>query len=212
MRIPHVLAVLMFAAAAHVNGFVFTDNFSGGASALWGNEVGNWSVVSGAYSATLPSNSPCTYTSLPYEMTDLSIEFTINDVNDGGVWLHSADNGNGILFVTKNSNFYFHQFTSGNDNGKLAEVDNAFTAGADVSFKITVVGNLYSVYINGSATPAGTFTSSMYSSGKVALYSYSAQSFDNISLSGTVVPEPSESAVIICAGAIGMLALRRRRA
>ena len=79
---------------------LFTDNFDNGASSLWGNEVGNWQQTQGTYDSQNPNNNPLTYSSLPYLLKDFSIELDINKVEDGGIFLRSTDNNNGVLLVT----------------------------------------------------------------------------------------------------------------
>jgi hypothetical protein len=67
--------------------------------------------------------------------------------------------------------------------------------GTNPHIHIEVSGNTYSAFVNGSLTPATTLTTSLFSSGQVALYDNSAQSFDNFVLQ--TVPEPSASLLIV---------------
>jgi hypothetical protein len=200
----YILAALtMLTAQSNLGALVFTDDFSSAASAQWGDEAGSWYVTaSGAYDSTYPNNSPCTYSSLPYDLTDFTISLSVNDVTDGGVWLRSTDNDNGILLVTRGTGIYFHEVSGGSFSGKLSEIDGLFAQGDDITLTIAVTGNEYKAYVNGSASAAVTFTSSLYASGKVALYDYSAQTFDNVTL--TSVPEPASCAAL---GGLGALVL-----
>ena len=61
-----LLGLTASTAAAQVT---FTDNFNSGASALWGNQRGAWSAAGGVYDAHQPSNSPTTFSLLPYDRT-----------------------------------------------------------------------------------------------------------------------------------------------
>ena len=213
-KIISLFCALTLSMSAVANaGVIFSDDFTSSASVLWGNESGTWYVTaSNTYDSTYPSNSPCTYSSLPYLMDDFTFSFTINNIVDGGVWLRSEDNENGILMVAKGTSVYFHEVVAGGFSAHYGEVSEVFTAGATVDFSVVVSGDLYSVYLNGSATPVTTFTSSLYSSGKVALYDYSAQTFDNVTLSGTPIPEPSQSALLGGVALAAFAFLKRRSA
>src|SRR5205814_4308439 len=114
---------------------VFFDDFTNGASPAWGNERGSWRVVDGTYDATFPNNNPLTYTSVTTfpALTDFTAEVTVNDVNDGGLWLRSSFNGgaiNGILLVTGGdggtfNGFYFHEVHNGATGAELSKVSMA---------------------------------------------------------------------------------------
>ena len=67
------------------------------------------------------------------------------------------------------------------------EVDGLFSQGDNIHLHIEVMGDTYSAFLNGSTTPATTLVTSNYSSGKVALYDNSGQTFDNFVLT----PEPA---------------------
>src|SRR5215510_6245503 len=62
------------------------------------------------YRATVPNNIPLAYSSLPFNLTDLTLDLDINGVTDGGIWLHSTPEpgtslGNaGVLLILKNPN------------------------------------------------------------------------------------------------------------
>ena len=167
---------------------LFADNFDNGASSLWGNEVGNWQQNQGVYDSQNPNNNPLTYSSLPYLLKDFSIELDINKVQDGGIFLRSTDNNNGVLLVTggeygTGTGFYWHII----QNGVVSEILNPSASGlfqsgiSNIHLKIEVVGDNYSSFLNDIPTPVTTFTTSLFSSGKVALYDFSGlQTFDNV--------------------------------
>jgi hypothetical protein len=167
---------------------IFADNFDNGASSLWGNEVGNWQQTQGNYDSQNPNNSPLTYSSLPYLLKDFSIELDINNVQDGGVFLRSTDNNNGVLFVTggeigTGTGFYWHIIQDGVVSGILnPSVSGLVQPGiSNIHLKIEVVGDNYSVFLNNDLTPITTLTTSLFSSGQVALYDFSGlQTFDNV--------------------------------
>ena len=104
--------------SADLRADIFNDNFDTGASPLWGNESGSWSDSSGVYRASVPDNFPNAHSSLPFNLTDFSVELNINDVADGGVWLRSeAAAGTtigrtGVLLITGvGGGLYWHNVT-----------------------------------------------------------------------------------------------------
>lgn len=211
--ICQIIALLIFSAAASDarGGAIFSDDFDSGSSPLWGNERGNWTDAGGVYSALAPSNNPLTVSTLPFELTDFELEVDINDIADGGIYLRRDANENGILLVTGGgasfgTGLYWHTMANnGAITGTFGVVTNLFTSGVDdVHLRVVVSGDTYSVYVNGSATPATTLTNSDYPSGRVGLYDRSVQTFDNLVLT----PEPAS---VVLFGACGIALVRRRR-
>lgn len=187
-------------------GILFSDSFDGGASPLWGNEVGSWAAAAGVYFAEAPNNNPLTYTGLPFSTTDFTLELDINNVRDGGIWLRSIDNRNGVLLVTGgafsgSTGLYWDIVINGAGGSSLNTVSGIFTPGvSDPHLKVEVAGNTYSVFVDGAATPATTLTTDAFSSGRIGLYNFSEQTFDNVVV--TAVPEPAAFAVF---GGCGLL-------
>lgn len=212
-RHPMIAAWLFLAGAVVEAQVIFTDDFTSGPSASWGNEFGGWTASGGVYYATAPNNSPPTYSSLPYVLGDFTVTVTINQLSDGGIWLRSADNANGIVLVTggnvrTGTGLYWHEMVGGNPGPALNAVNGLFVNGVSTAeIRVDVVGNTFSAYVDGSTLPATVLTSSLFASGRVALYSFSAQTFDSFSLSQ--IPEPSTLALL--AGGLGVLAARRWR-
>ncbi|CAK9037800.1 PEP-CTERM domain-containing protein, partial [Durusdinium trenchii] len=172
---------------------LFSDDFDSGASVLWGNEVGNWSASGGVYDAGAPDNSPNAFSSLPFDLGDFAVELDINDVNDGGVWLRSTPAPGtsvgiaGVLFVAARGQSYWHISLDGSSYGGAMNSVAGPATGSDAHFRFDVVGDTYTAYLNGSDTPLTSITTGQFPSGRVALYDFSSQTFDNV----VIVPEPA---------------------
>ncbi|MEI8205343.1 MAG: hypothetical protein WCG03_00535, partial [Kiritimatiellales bacterium] len=183
---------------------VFTDSFDSGASPLWSNLAGNWFATNGVYRAANPDSTPPTFTGLPFVLQNFAIDVDINKVADGGIWLRcDATTSNGVLLVTGGNGWgsgsrapnagrslYWHVMTPYNWSHlpipKLNEAFNVFPSPGvgNVHLRVEVVGNRYSAFLNGStnAITSLTETNGTYSSGLVALYDFSEQTFDNFVL------------------------------
>ena len=143
----HAFAVLaaLTALPTSVTATTFTDNFLP-ASSLWSNSIGNWTSSGGRYFAQAPSNSPETYSGLPFDFThaNFSLTVTINGLRDGGIWLDTdGSRNNGILFVAggnaQQGNWaYWHRFQGGAISAPLNVNTTAFPPFADMTYTITI--------------------------------------------------------------------------
>src|SRR5690349_9770240 len=115
-------------------GVIFSDDFASGPSSLWGNESGDWTASSGAYFATAPNNQPNAYSSVPYDLRNFAVDFDINDVSDGGIFLRATPEPatpcgiKGILLnfkVPGGARVYWHIFYDGTDASPPLNVTNA---------------------------------------------------------------------------------------
>ena len=194
---------------------LFSDDFDQGASPLWQNNYGDWQATGGVYQALSPDNFPNALSALPYQLSDFTVEFDVNDISDGGIWLRSqAEPGttigrSGVLLVAGPSGgLYWHEVLNGTSYGaSLNFAGGLFTSGvSDPHLRIEVTGSDYAVYVDGASTAASTLTSANFLSGQVALYSNSGQSFDNFSLA---VPEPG-AGLLYVGGLLGVWVRRRR--
>ncbi len=209
-------------------GVIFSDNFNNGASPLWGDEIGSWSAAGGVYGATIPSNFPNAHSSLPFDLTDFTVDVDVNKLRDGGIWLRSTEEPGttlgieGVLLVTGGNSgtgtgLYWHIVTDGSTYGsEFNPVNGLFISGvSDAHIQVVVSGDTYSAYVDGATTPATTLTTSAFSSGGVGLYDFSTQTFDNFVVSTpSAVPEPSSLSLIslgIAGSLVGVFAVRTKR-
>ncbi len=205
-----IALLVLFSSQAHAI-LLFSDNFDNGARPEWGNEAGSWYADAGVYNTLYPNNSPLTYssvTSLP-NLTDFIVEMDINALSDGGVWLRSQDNQSGVLLVTGGAGgsyngLYWH-IIQNNSGPTYEQSPYPNLQGSNAHLKIEVMGNTYKAFLNGETTPTSTLVTNVFSSGKVALYDYSNQTFDNFSIKA--VPEPTSMLLFILGG--GALSLLR---
>ncbi len=207
------LLVFLLFTAANAAPLPFSDNFDTGPSPSWGNETGNWTTSGGKYFAqTIQFLDRLTYSSLPLSLTDFTFDVDVVDVRDGGIWLRTTgDPGHqfGVLLVTCGDSYdasgrcglYWHIIFDGINyiGGELNKVTGLFTPNvSDPHIRVVVHGDTYAAFVDGSATPATTLTTSQFISGRVALYDHfpGGQAFDNV----TVVPLVRDVAIDIKPG------------
>ena len=200
-------------------GLVFSDDFTSGASPFWGNELGGWYTAGGSYYAASPNNFPNVYSSLPFDLTDFQMDLDVATPVDGGVWLRSAAapgtqvGREGVLLVFAYGNLYWHSVPDGYYGSSL-NVNNTAIAGlTGFHLHIEVVGDTYSAFINGSAAPATTLTTTLFTDGQAALYSnYATTNFDNVVLTEptTEATIPAPSALLLAGLGAGLVRRFRR--
>jgi MYXO-CTERM domain-containing protein len=224
-------ATLAAAAAASAHAATFTDSLTP-ASPLWNNFAGGWTSTASGYAATTPNNNPFAETALPFQVGDLSLSVNVTNLTDGGIFLHSdGTNQNGVLLILGGEGFgngtrggsagnsiYWHIVQNGSASGPMNEFTGVFTPGNNYSIQVTVTGNVYAAFINGSLTPATTLTTALFPTGQVGLYdnqpnvttasgSGAPMDFTNFSLTAANAPEPASLGLL----GLGALLLHRRR-
>src|SRR6516165_11946990 len=165
----------------------FKDNFSP-PSTLWSNSTGNWTSSGGKYYAQAPSNSPDTYSGLPYVFsnTNLLVTVTVNGLSDGGIWLDTDGSiSNGILLVLGGNGYgfgnrsggagnsiYWHVDQNGVQSAPMAEVDGDVTPGSTYTVSVLVNGNTYKAFLdpdgvfNANSVLLTTLVNNTFSSGR----------------------------------------------
>ncbi len=169
---------------------IFADSFDAGASPEWSNSLGSWTTANGEYFAQSPSNSPTTYTLLPFEMGDCSVEVDVLGWRDGGIWLHAdSTRSNAILLVTGGFNatgrgLYWHVVTNGSFSPPAGITGALADPGQDYHVTVVVRGTRYLAYVDGVFATALDLEEPR--SGLVGLYDFAAgdQRFDNFVLRG----------------------------
>ena len=92
----------------------------------------------------------------------------------------------------------------------INRVTNLFPVGADLSIRVEVLGDSYAAFLNDITTPVTTFSTDLFGSGRMALYSNSSQRFDNVVTS--VIPIPAALPLMGTGLAVlGFLGWRRRK-
>lgn len=222
-RFSLLLLFSVFCVAGANAAALFYDSFDSGASALWGNQSGNWVTNQGAYYASSPNRAPNGASLLPFDISDFIVDVDVKGASDGGVWLRSNTNRTaGVLLVVggrghSGTGLYWHV---GPDYSTIVnESPGLFNQGDDIHVQVKVSGDTYSAYLNGSSTPATTLVTNTAGSGAVGLYDFTGQThgnqaFDNFEVSTvTAVPEPSSALLagtVLAVALAGMLARRRK--
>ena len=187
---------------------IFFDDFNSGPSVLWASEFGSWYESGGQYFASSPNNFPNAHSSLPFQLTDFTVEVDVTNANDGGIWLRSevAANGigrTGVLLVTLGGINYFHIVTG---SGYGASINPYGVPGTSYNLRVEVSGNDYQTFINGASS--GFLSTDIFSSGKTAVYSNSfPMGFDNFRIDA--IPEPGSC--LLVAGLFSLACIRRKR-
>jgi hypothetical protein len=171
-------ALASIASSSPAQTITFTDNFSPDQSPLWSNlpNLGNWTASNGQYFAQTPSNSPLTYSALPYNFTNsnLAVTVTLNGLSDGGIWFDTFLTGNtnntqvmGVLLVL-GGNAYgsgcreptcpgagnsIYWAVGNNYQFSLNEQKNVFTPLGKYTITVLVNGNTYQAFED----PGGVF-------------------------------------------------------
>jgi len=218
-----VLLTVFFWAGSSQAAVLFFDDFEAGVKPDWGNERGSWYASGGVYNAASPASLPPAYssvTTLP-GLTDFNVELDIINFWDGGVFLRSSYNpstgwANGVALIVLGDyrrQVYWHVVNGTTWGGTIGAASLPSGLGPNVHVRVEVAGDTYSAYLNDALTPITTLTYAGFSSGRVGLYDYSGQTFDNVKISdgspGSAVPTPA-AVWLLGAGLAALGGLRRK--
>jgi len=176
------IMVLLLAVNPALAGTSFCDSFANKNDPAWGDQDGSWTIAKHKYYATMPNNNPLAYTDLvDYQsLKNFTLDVTVNDVYDGGIWLRSQYNGgapDGVLLViggacSSYNGVYWHIVQNGSPGQCLNEVNVPGLQGSNAKIKVVAKGNTYTAYVNGAMVTS--LTDMTYATGSAGLYDNSA--------------------------------------
>lgn len=183
------LAAAWFAVTPALAAKTFCDSFKMKSDPAWSDQNGSWTIAGHRYYAAAPDNNPLTYTDLvDYQsLKNFTVNVTVNDVYDGGLWLRSQFNAgapNGILLVvggacSSYTGLYWHVVTNGVPGQCLNVANVSGLAGSNAKVRVVVKGDTYTAYVAGKKVTS--LTSSAYSVGSTGLYDNSGAPQDTFS-------------------------------
>jgi len=161
------------------------EDFDDGIAQGFGNEIGDWKVIDGKYTATRGIFRFSTICDLDW--TDYSLEADFIKAKDGGFLIGIKNNDNGIVLVIRPSSndIYWAEvcLTEGKTRGwgdRYEVRALGHKPGQDLHVKVEVIGDEFRAYVNGEIKTV--FKSTKFPESKVALYLYyqSGQYWDNV--------------------------------
>ncbi len=161
------------------------EDFEDGIAQGFGNEIGDWKVIDGKYTATRGIFRFSTICDLDW--TDYSLEADFIKAKDGGLLIRAQDDDNGIVLVVRPSgnDIYWTEvcWTEGRTRGWGARHEErtlGHKPGQDLHIKVEVRGGEFKAYVNGEIKTV--FKSAEFPEPKIALYLYyqSGQYWDNV--------------------------------
>jgi hypothetical protein len=205
---------------------VFSDSFTqaDGADPAWTSVNGNWVVTSGTYNATVPGSGPTALSLVTgLNFTEGTVAATVYGAMDGALVIRSngidAGTGvvNGVMFVYRANDAYFHVAVGGGYGGFLSGFGHVALPSDGFRVSVTATGNTFlgTITSMNGLTVYGTssLTDSTYTSGNVGLYSNRDNAtgrYDDFSVSVAAVPEPSSFAVFAGLAVLGLIGVSRR--
>ncbi len=161
------------------------EDFEDGIAQGFGNEIGDWKIMDGKYTATRGIFRFSTICGL--DCTDYSLEADFIKAKDGGFLIRAQNDDNGILLVVRPSrdDIYWAEvcWTEGKTRGWGARYEVralGYKPGQDLHVKVEVIDDEFKAYVNGEIKTV--FKSAEFPEPKVALYLYhqSGQYWDNV--------------------------------
>ena len=161
------------------------EDFEDGIAQGFGNEIGDWKVIDGKYTARrgiFRFSSIC-----DLDWADYSLEADFIMAKDGGFLVRAKNDDNGIILVVRPSrnDIYWAEvcWTEGKTRGWGARYEVktlGYNPGQDLHVRVEVRGDEFKAYVNGEIKTV--FKSAEFPEPKVALYLYrqSGQYWDNV--------------------------------
>jgi len=181
-----VISVLFLCVWASVSSaeILLQEDFNDGIAQGFGNEVGNWKVVNGKYTATTGVFRFSTIGNL--SCNDYSLEADFINAKDGGFLIRAKDHNNGIALIVRPvfNDIYCVEICwaigrkSWGAKHKVRILGHK--PGEDLHVKVEARGDEFKAYVNGELKT--TFKSTKFPEQKIALYLYhqSDQYWDNV--------------------------------
>ncbi len=167
------------------SGILLQEDFEDGIAQGFGNEIGDWKVIDGKYTARRGRFRFSTICDL--DGADYSLEADFIKAKDGGFLIRAQNDDNGIVLVVRPSrnDIYWTEvcWTEGKTGGWRARYEVralGHKPGEDLHVKVEVIGDEFKAYVNGEIKTV--FKSAEFPEPKVALYLYhqSGQYWDNV--------------------------------
>ena len=177
---------------------LFQEDFNDGIAQGFGNEVGNWRVVDGRYTATT-GIFRFSMVSESISCDDYSLEADFINAKDGGFLVRAQDGSKGIalIFRPTHNDIYWTEICwakgKGRGWGARHEVKPlGHKPGEDLHVKVEVRGDDFKAYVNGEIKTI--FRSTEFPKPKTALYLYRqlGQYWDNVVVRGLAGPSPEK--------------------
>ncbi len=161
------------------------EDFDDGIAQGFGNEIGDWKVIDGKYTARRGIFRFSTICDL--NVADYSLEADFIKAEDGGFLIRTKNDDNGILLVVRPSrnDIYWTEvyWVKGKTKGWGTRHEAralGHKPGQDLHIRVEVRGDEFKAYVNGEIKTV--FKSAEFPEPKVALYLYhqSGQYWDNV--------------------------------
>lgn len=167
------------------NEILLQEDFNDGFAQGFGNEIGDWKVIDGKYTARRGIFRFSTICDL--DGADYSLEADFIKAKDGGFLIRAKNKDNGIVLVVRPSHndIYWAElcWAEGKGRGWGARYEVralGHKPGQDLYVKVEVRGDQFKAYVNGEIKTA--FKSTEFPEPKIALYLHrqSGQYWDNV--------------------------------
>ena len=189
---------IWISADASCSEIILQEGFNDGIAQGFGNEVGDWEIVDGRYTATRGRFRFSTVSD-SMSSSDYYLEADFINANDGGLILRAQDEERGIALIVRptDNDIYWAEVWWTTDKGRGWGARHQIKTlghkpGEDLHIKVVVRGNQFKAYVNGQLKTI--LRSEQFPKLKVALYLYhqSGQYWDNVTVRSLSDPSPEK--------------------